>query len=486
MPFKPYEQDAGMLFPPHLGDLVAEDHLARVISEVVDQLDISAITGPYSDLGQNAYHPRMMLKILYYGYAIGIRPSRALAGAIGETVPFMWLAGGWEPDFRTISDFRKDHIRRIEDLFVQIVRICCRMGIVKTGHWSIDGTKVKANASKGNWVRREVVEEELKRVRKEIAEALAEAEKIDAIEDELLGAENEGKALPKEIRKKTERAKRLAKAIEKLNEKPERTRVNRTDVDAPLMKRKGGGFEPSYNPQATVDADSQVIVAGDVTDNPTDNAELIPQLDQAITNVEAKPDGVLADAGYTGVPNLEHIEEREVEGFIPQHENARKRAKVSGDEEAASAKRFERGDFEYDSESDCYRCPAGETLELSHRKKKKQACGINVVKVYKRVGCGKCPYASRCLKTGAKGRSVERPEREDLVAAMNERLGSDRGKTAYAKRKQSVEPVFGVLKAVMRFREFLLRGLEKARGEWRLACGAFNMRKIWALMTSAG
>ena len=482
MSFKSCEQDEGMLFPAHLGDLIGEDHLARAVSEVVDKLDIRAITGTYSDLGQKAYHPRMMLKLLYYGYASGVRSSRMIAKGIKETIPFMWLAGRRQPDFRTISDFRKNHIDKINGLFVQIVRICCGMGMVKSGHWSIDGTKVKANASKSNWVEREAVEKELERVRGEIDKALAEAEAIDAAEDELLGEDNPGEALPEEIRKKKDRAKRLDEVLRKLNEEPKRKKINRTDVDAPLMKRKGGGFEPSYNSQATVDADSQVIVGEDVTDEPTDNAQLIGQLDEAISNVEAKPDGVLADAGYTGVPNLEQLEEREVEGFVPQQSNPDKREKKSGDDEAPA--KFERIDFEYDSESDSYRCPAGETLEFSHTKKKKQACGVNVIRVYKRFGCEGCRFASRCLKRNPRGRSVERPAREDLVIAMSDRLGSDRGKTAYAKRKESVEPVFGVMKAVMRFREFLLRGLENVRGEWSLACGAFNMRKIWAFAAS--
>lgn len=482
MPFKSCEQDDGMLFPTYLGDLIPEGHLARAVSEVVDKLDIRAITETYSNLGQKAYHPRMMLKLIYYGYATGIRSSRMIAKGINEIIPFMWLAGGRQPDFRTISDFRKNHIDKINGLFVQIVRICCGMGMVKSGHWSIDGTKVKANASKSNWVEQEAIEKELERLRAEIDKALAEAEAIDRAEDELLGADNPGEALPKGIRKKEDRAKRLDEVLRKLNEESQRKKINRTDVDAPLMKRKGGGFEPSYNPQATVDADSQVILAENVTDEPTDNAQLIEQLDEAICNVEGKPDGVLADAGYTGVPNLEHLEKREVEGFVPQQRNPEKEEKESGDNKPPA--KFERKDFEYDSESDSYRCPAGETLEFSQTKKKKQACGVNVIRVYKRFVCEGCRYASRCLKQNPRGRSVERPAREDLVVAMSERLGSDRGKTAYAKRKQSVEPVFGVVKSVMRFREFLLRGLQNVRGEWSLACGAFNMRKIWAFAAS--
>ena len=172
---------------------------------------------------------------------------RMIARSIKEVIPFMWLAGGGQPDFRTISDFRKNHLDQINEIFVQIVRVCREMGMVKTGHWSIDGTKVKANASKKNWVKREAIEKELEELRVKITEALAEAERVDRAEDAILGAANQSEALPKKIRKKKDRAAHLKRALRKLDEEPDRERVNKTDVDAPLMKCKGGGFAPNYN-----------------------------------------------------------------------------------------------------------------------------------------------------------------------------------------------------------------------------------------------
>ncbi len=478
MPFKPYEQDQGVMFPPHLGDLVPGDHLARVVSEVVEMLDLSAIESEYSTMGRDAYHPRLLLKLLFYGYATGIRSSRAIAKATREVVPFMWLAAGQHPDFRTISDFRKDHLKAIQDLFVQVVRLCRDLGMVQVGHWSIDGTKVKANAGKSNSVTRETIEAELAKVREEIARALDEAEKQDETEDTLYGKDRRGDELPDDVRTKEERAKRLAKALEKLDEHKERQQANRTDPDAPLMKRKGGGFEPSYNPQITVDSDSQVIVAAEATDAQADNAQLLPQVDQAVQNVGTPPQGVLADAGYTAGPHLQALEDRGIIPYIPQNENPDGH-EPSSDEQGE--RRFTRKDFQYQPETDSFICPAGKPLTYSQTKTRDSA-GSYEVKVYKRTECEGCPLATRCLKPGAKTRSVHVSPFESVQHRVEERLKTPEGKAAYAKRKQSVEPVFGVMKAVMGFRYFLLRTLEGVQGEWRLAAAAFNIRKIWTAL----
>lgn len=476
MPFKPYVQDQGVLFPSHVGDLIPQDHLARVVSEVVEKLDCSKIEERYSDLGRDAYHPRLLLKLLLYGYATGTRSSRAIAKACREVVVFMWLAAGQTPDFRTISDFRKNHLAAIQDLFVQVVRLCKELGLVKVGHWSIDGTKVKANAGRDNSVSKETIEGELTKLREEIAGALQDAANVDQAEDALHGEDQRGDELPKEVRSKEERAKRLQKALEKLKENPERKMANRTDPDAPMMKRKGGGFEPSFNPQITVDADSQVIVASDVTDAQADNAELLPQVDQATKNVGAPPLEISADAGYTSGPTLQAMETRQIPAYIPQNENPDSHEPTPSE---AGERRFTRADFQYDSETDTMTCPAGETLEYSQTKTRECADSYEV-RIYKRNGCEACPLATRCLKPGSKTRSVHLSPFEGVQTAAKQRLSTPEGKAAYAKRKQTVEPVFGVMKAVMGFRYFLLRGLDAVRGEWDLAAAAFNVRKIWA------
>jgi hypothetical protein len=238
------------------------------------------------------------------------------------------------------------------------------------------------------------------------------------------------------------------------------------------MKRKGGGFEPSYNPQITVDAHSQVVLAADVTVDRNDCAQLTPQLDQAGENTGGRPGQVSADNGYFSGPNLASLEQREVRGYIPPSEDTNQRGKDG-------APVLSRNDFHYDRQHDRFICPAGQELSYSQTKVKHQSTGSFRTRVYKKKNCAGCPLATRCLQPDSTTRSIEVSEHQGLVLAMRERMSSDEGKAAYALRRQSAEPVFGIVKWPMAFRSFLLRGLKKVRSEWRLALAAFNIRKIW-------
>jgi transposase len=461
--FKAHVQDQSELFPPRVGDLIPDEDLCRVVSEVVDRLDLSSFALNYSILGQNAFSPRTMLKLMFYGYAIGVRSSRSIAHHVEDSVRFRWLAGQDRPGKSAIADFRKRNLAQIEELFIQVILLCREIGMLKFGHWAIDGTKLKANAGKNANRKREAIEQELLELRKTVRQALAEAEQADADDED-----DDERSLPPALRRKQERAERLERAIKELDKQPDRKRASTSDPDAPMMKRKGGGFEPSYNPQLTVDADSQLVVAADVCNDQNDCAQLQPQLEQAKANAGGLPEEVSADTGYASGPNLAALEEMETTGFIPPLEDSNKR------EEG-----FARKDFRYEPEADHFICPAGRTLTYVQTRHRKLATGKQKSRVYRHDGCASCELATRCLKKKAKTRSIEVSEHEELIEAMRQRCSSERGKTAYAKRKQSVEPVFGVAKWAMGFRSFLLRGAEQVRGEWRLAMTSFNIRKIW-------
>jgi transposase len=363
--FKPHVQDQGELFPPRVGDLVPEDELCRVVSEVVDCLDLRAVAGNYSVLGQNAYSPRTMLKLLFFGYARGVRSSRAIADAVCFDVRFRWLAGDDRPGKSAIADFRVRNLAVIEDLFVQVVLLCRKLGMIKFGHWSIDGTKLKACAGKNAHRGREFIEADLAGLREQIREALAQARQADDEDDDDSG-------LPPAIRRKQERAQRLEQALETLRQNPEHKRANTTDPDAPKMKRKGGGFEPSYNPQITVDADSQVVLAADVCTDQTDHAQLINQLDQAQANAGLKPKEVSADTGYASGPNLAEVEKRGITGYIPLAVGSNERKQG-----------FNREDFRYEPEHDRFLCPAGKTLPYQQTKTKTLTTGTYKARVYR-------------------------------------------------------------------------------------------------------
>jgi transposase len=465
--FKPHVQDQGELFPPRVGDLIPDDDLVRVVSEVVDQLDLTAFAHNYSHLGQNAFNPRTMLKLTLYGYAVGVRSSREIAAAIQDRVRFMWIAGNDKPGKSAIADFRKRNAGCIEDIFIQVVLICSQLGMVKFGLWSIDGTKLKANAGKNGLRTKDAMEEEITRLRAEIRAAMEEAEQADDEPDD-------EPPLPPSIRRKQDREKRLEQALKTTEDNPKaspKTKANTTDPDAKLMQRKGGGFEPAYSPQITVDSESQVVLAADVCTDTTDVLQLIPQIDQAISNTGGKPDAVAADAGYYSGPNLAAVKERDIAGYVAEKlDTNRKQGQ------------FKREDFQYDEATDSFICPAGKTLSRGQIKTKQRKSGNFKAQVYKCNECAGCELASRCLKKKAKSRSIEVSEHEGVMKELHERLLTEQGKAALAQRRQSVEPVYGVQKTVMRFREFLLRGLKYVRAEFKLAMTAFNLRKIFSYL----
>jgi transposase len=459
--FKSHVQDQGELFPPRIGELIPDDDLCRVVSEVVNHLDLTAFAANYSPLGQHAYSPRTMLKLLYFGYAQGVRSSRAIEDKVLFDVRYRWLAGADRPCKSVIAEFRTRNLAAIEDSFIQVVLLCRKLGMVRFGHWAIDGSRIKANAGKNALRRRESIEAELATLREQIRQAMAEAEAADADDPD------DEPPLPPDIRHKQDRERRLQQAMDELNQRSDLKRANTTDPDAPLMKRKGGGFEPGYSPQLTVDADSQVVLAADVCTDQTDYAQLIPQLDQAQSALGQPPAELSADTGYATGPNMAAVADRGITGYIPPNQDTNRPEGV-----------FQRTDFRYEPEQDRFVCPAGKPLPYTRTRTKPRATGGHEARVYKCTECAGCEFATRCLKPGAKTRSIEVSAHDGVLTAMRERLSTQAGREAYAKRKQSVEPVFGTVKWVMGFRSFLLRGLQKVKGEWRIATTAFNIRKI--------
>jgi len=252
--FRPYSTEQGELVPTYLSEWVPEDHLARLISDIVDQLELSALTEGYSNRGEEAYHPAMLLKLWFYGYATGIFTSRKIRIALDESIPFRWLRGGERPDFRTISDFRKDNIARFADLFKQIVQIAMDLGYISLGHISIDGSKLKANASKHKAMSRERMKQEIVRLEGEIREALEQAKQAEEQD------ESQGSLFPETVNPEVlDRQARLAKiqaALQALEERkpeaesktPEKDQINFTDEESRIMDTKTQGVIQGYNP----------------------------------------------------------------------------------------------------------------------------------------------------------------------------------------------------------------------------------------------
>ena len=466
--FRAWKIDEPLFLPPTVQDFVAEDHLARfVLGLVRDELDLVEITGTYgSERGQPPFHPVMMVALLLYAYCCGLYSSRRIAKACRERVDFMSMVGLDAPDFRTISDFRKRHLKALSGLFVQILKLCEKAGLVKLGHVALDGTKIKANASKHKAMSYDRMAKRAAELEAEVARWLAAAEAADAEEDKLHGRDKTGEEMPDWVADKKKRAERIRQAKAELEaeakaaaeakfeteaEAEERRKAegrkkpgkkaappstepdgkaqkNFTDPESRIMKSKDG-FVQAYNAQAAVDAEAQIIVAQDVTQSAVDRKQLVPMTDAIEANLGAKPAQLSADAGYCSEANLAALETRDIDAYVA---TGRARDAVAGEATVNGA--------------------AGAP---------DPAVAICAPEV--------CSPASAAPETAAPQTRVE---------AMREKLRAGGYDSPYRWRKQLPEPVFGQIKQARGFRQFLLRGIENVAAEWGIVCTAHNLLKL--------
>jgi transposase len=442
--FRPYTPGQAFLLPPSPLDWLPEDHLARFIMDVVGKLDLAAIYRRYEgDLrGYPPYHPQMMVALLLYGYCVGVPSSRKIEKKTYEDVAFRVIAGGAQPDHSSVSEFRRVHLNALADLFVQVLRLCQAAGMVKLGHVSLDGTKVKANASKHKAMSYERMQKDEQRLKEKVADLLKQAERADAEEDAAHGKHKRGDELPEDLRRAKDRLARIEQLKAALEAEaraqheakkaadddhsdppppgatplpshqvprtkdgaPEpKAQRNFTDPESRIMK-SGDGFVQGYNCQAAVDAEHQVIVAEAVTNQPPDVEHLIPMVERVVANCEAVPEKWSGDAGYFSEANVCELMKWRIDPYVAIGRSKR-------DEAVPSV----RG-----------RPPANLTV-------KKQ---------------------------------------------MARKLATKQGAAVYARRKVIPEPVFGQIKEVRGFRRFLLRGIAKVRSEWSLIALTHNLLKL--------
>ena len=422
------------------------------LMDVVRELDLSAITRVYerSDRGYPPFHPRMMTCLLIYSYCMGVRSSRQIAQRCERDAAWRVIVGSDLPDFRTINLFRKTHLAAFSELFLQVLQVCREAGLVKLGHVSLDGTKIKANASRHKAMSYGRMKEEEERLKREIAELTAQAESEDVAEDARHGREARGDELPEELARRQSRLRRIqqakaaleerarmeaereaaekAKGSEEPKEPPaggtpaeaspvqveDKAQYNFTDPQSRIMKANNKGWDQCGNAQAVVDSGHQIIVAADVTAQANDSRQVEPMLGQAQRNVgqEVRIRKASLDAGYFSEANVQWLEQEKIDGYVAT-------GRLKHGERVAAAPRG--------------RIPKG--LSLKER--------------------------------------------------MARKLRTLKGRAIYARRKAIVEPVFGQIKRVMGFTQFLLRGLEQMRGEWRLVCLSHNLRKLFGARSTA-
>jgi transposase len=428
--FRPCAPDQSLLFPPSPRDWLPEGHLAFFVADTVAALDLQAFYAPYEGDGRRnqPFDPQMMVTVLLYAYATGTFSSRRIARKLEEDVAYRVLAAGNFPAHRTIAEFRQQHLAAFEALFVQVVKIARETGVVKLGALAVDGSKVKANASKRKAMSYGRMRDEETRLREQIAALTAQAEASDAAEDAALGPDVRGDELPAELQRREERLATIAAAKARLEARqaeedrakgrapddgrksrgtkpfardfgvpPDDAQDNFTDPESRIMKTSYG-FDQCYNGQIAVDETTQLIVATGLTNCAADNAELLPLITRAQAALGGTPPEVLADAGYRDDDTFVALETRQITAYV---------------------------------------------------------------------------------SLAREGKPVATPNpTHEATQRMAERLASERGRTRYRRRKAIVEPVLGWIKEALGFRRFSLRGAANALGEWNVICLAVNLKRL--------
>jgi transposase len=474
MKFKPYEQHQLSLLPPCIDELVSKDHFVRFLDRIVEQLDFKELYGSYSEEGNTAYHPKMLIKILIYAYTIAVRSSRQIESKLMSDIYFMYLSGGQKPNFRTISDFRKDKGKYFKLYFKEVLQICRRMGMASLGHVSIDGSKIKANGHKSKNRREKELRREEYLLEQKIREIVNQAERIDEHEDELYG-EKRGDELPEELQDEKKMLEKIKQAREELKERKLKE-VNITEPEAHLMKTNNGGYDVCYNAQISVDSDKQIITAAELTNQGGDNHQLVPIYEKTIQNNDgSKPKEISTDSGYFSGENYLYLEKNKIDAYIPDCK-LKKETDEQGNEIIG---RFDRRNFKYDQQQDEYICPEGRRLVFRRNETRK---GVKS-RHYESTDCSGCKYQSECVRKSKRGnRQIQIYENDDYKIMMRRKLRSEEGKKKYNKRMATVEPVFAHIKNVMNFRSFLLRGMQKANYEFTLICLVHNLKKLHSFM----
>lgn len=476
MPLRRYDQDQTFLLPPSLNEWVREDHPARIFSEVIDRIDTDHFRESKEE-GRPAYHPKMMIKVLLWGYATGIRSSRKIEERLEQDIVFMWLAGLERPDFRTLCLFRTNHKESIEKIFADVIMVAKAMGMATLGLVALDGSKVRAHCSLDTFKRLKDWREALREAKNEAERIIREAEDIDREEDRIHGEDRRGDEVPREIEKVRDRIKKIEDLLEKAEEsgKEEKARVSLTDGEASLMHKYNTSI-PAYNAQLAVTED-QLVIYADVTGEPVDINQTQKAVETIERTVQEKPSILVADTGYGGGRNLQYLEENQIDGYIPESHEVH-----IGEKRRPRPDLFGKEDFQYDAKEDRYTCPEGKPLRPVARSRRKTKYSQRDLIVYRteRGTCNLCPQREKCTISTTVGRSITRDGYEEYRERMRKKLSTEEGSSIYRKRKCIVEPVFGQVKLRSGFSQFLLRGLEKARLEWKITAISHNLLKITA------
>ena len=478
-PFKqnPIELDQRLMFPSNVFDLLGKDHECYLYEDIFQQLDTSELESHYSALGQHAYHPKLIVSILIYAYSRGVFSSREIEKRCHEDLSFMYIAKMNCPNFRVLSDFRKDNAGFFADCFKQTVKLAMELKLASLGHISLDGSKFKANSSKHKAMSYQRLKEKERGLTAEIDALIEKAGHCDDEEDKAY-KEQTGYEIPQDLKPKEKRLAQIKEAREALEAREQalhpdkavedKKQISFADKEARIMGKKGD-FDYRYNGQISVDSDTQIIVGQHLSQNANDKQELKPALERVEQAAGKLPDKLSADNGYMSGDNLEALDESPVDVYIAT-DKGEKENKIPLSE---SERNLVKADFDYNEEENTFTCPGGQVLEM----KRESQDGTRTY-MGEAGTCANCPYQSRCCHSrNGNARSISCDDKEPLRQQMNGKMEKDDAKAIYKERKIIVEPVFGQIKN-MGFRDFSVRGKEKAAGEFSLVCAVHNIKKI--------
>jgi transposase len=502
--FKPYDQNVLPLIPPSWDEFISENHPVRVVNNVINRINIDNLLSEYEGGGRSPYHPKMLLKLIVYGYLCNIYSSRKLEAFAGENIHCMWLTSLQRPDHNTINRFRSERLRKpLKEIFSQVVRLLMESGHVSLRDVYVDGTKIEANANKYTFVWGKAIKGYKEKIGSQLeylwtyAEAVAKEEmSVNETPDfgkvepgmvrqtvEAIDAALKDKAVDKHVKQKLGYGKKhWEENVEKYEEQEtilgKRNSYSKTDPEATFMRMKedhmlNGQLKAGYNVQ--ISTNNQIVVDYSIHQRPTDTTTLVSHVEGMIDAYGERPENLIADAGYGSEENYRYMEDKGIKAYVKYNT-------FDKEKKAANRKPFGVESLHYNKELDCYYCPMGQPMQFIGERNRKTATGyVQQSRLYQAVNCQGCPLRGVC-HSGQSQRVIEINERVNHYRKQAESiLSSEQGIAFRKKRCYEVEPVFGNMKQNKGFRRFLLRGIAKVGVETGLVYLAHNLKRAWKL-----
>ena len=506
----PMDRHQATLFRPTLDETIGSDHPVRLFDEILGQCDWVDWENHYSHgAGRPPIHPRIMASIILYGLSRGVRSSRMLEYLSGNSMDYLWLTQGHQPDHSTLCDFRTSFKKQLKDLFRQIGQVALDLKLASLLLTGLDGSRIKANSSRNETAGEKKIEAELEELNKQIDAAFAQMAQNDSRDKDLFGQSSTVK-LPRELANLKARQEKLNKSLEAVKKKQQKAdkakgknakpaSVPVADPESTILPNKEGGFAPNYTVFATTESkngfimDAEVIIGGD------ESSQTLQTIDRIEENYGEKPQNIAADTAFGSGDNLAGLEERDVTGYMPQFNRPDQTDNPAPREDPtqavpaeawdklprdAQSKKLHRTAFVYDEKANCYYCPMGRKLDYTGKNTKPRKNGDVEYDAYRCKDCSGCELSEQCLNGKKLPRTVYCDQHEHLRKAMDERMASEAGQKIYRQRNHLAETPFAFIKNILGLRQFSLRGIEKVTIEWFWTCTGYNLAKLIRLIAS--